>query len=229
MRPDALLIDLDNTLYGYSTANNAAKLATEKELSRIVGKPVESVRMAIHEARSITHKNLHGTASSHSRLLYFQRALELLGETRYECLVEIHSLFWDIYFANLVPSEGAKEFLERVSLPKCLVTDFTAELQFRKLAKLGMLGLFDYVVTSEEIGAEKPNPKIFQAALKKLNVQASKAAVIGDDFEKDIRGAVTLGMRAFWFTPAGDDMPASLPGVQSFTSFATLESLIDGR
>jgi putative hydrolase of the HAD superfamily len=129
----------------------------------------------------------------------------------------------------MLPREGAKEFLESLRVPKCLVTDFTVELQYRKLAKLGMLTFFDYIVTSEEVGAEKPAPKIFASALKKLNADASQAAMIGDDFEKDILGAAEFGMQAFWFTPTPRDMPANLQGVQSFTHFRNLEGLIYGR
>ena len=48
------------------------------------------------------------------------------------------------------------------------ITDLTAQIQFRKLVYFGLDELFDYVVTSEEAGADKPDKKAFELALKKL-------------------------------------------------------------
>ena len=52
----------------------------------------------------------------------------------------------------------------------------------------------DMVLSSQEIGSAKPDPLIFIAALKKLNVQAREAIYIGDQYETDVLGARGAGI-----------------------------------
>lgn len=53
---------------------------------------------------------------------------------------------------------------------------------------------FDTVVISEDIGSEKPDTKIFEVAMEKLNVKPWEAVYVGDDLETDILGANRVGM-----------------------------------
>ena len=49
------------------------------------------------------------------------------------------------------------------------------------LEELGLVDLFDCVVISAEVGAEKPNPVIFEKACSILGVTAAQSLVLGDD------------------------------------------------
>ncbi len=60
---------------------------------------------------------------------------------------------------------------------------------------LGLTGHVDFAITSGEIGFEKPDPRIFEAALARANVTADQAALVGDQLESDIYGAEAVGMR----------------------------------
>lgn len=55
--------------------------------------------------------------------------------------------------------------------------------------KLGLRPYLDFVVTSEEAGADKPNPLIFQTALQRAGVDASEAIHVGDQYKMDVVGA----------------------------------------
>lgn len=60
------------------------------------------------------------------------------------------------------------------------------------------LGLFSYLnllVTSQDVGAEKPDPAIFRAALKRAGVKASEAVHVGDQYHSDVLGARNAGIR----------------------------------
>ena len=48
---------------------------------------------------------------------------------------------------------------------------------------------FDFIVTSEEAGADKPSKEPFQLAIDKINPTGSNYWMIGDNFDADIRGA----------------------------------------
>ncbi|XP_068486549.1 uncharacterized protein [Phaseolus vulgaris] len=74
-----------------------------------------------------------------------------------------------------------------------VVSNFDNRL--RKLLKdLNVLILFDAVIISSEVGYEKPDSRIFQAALDQVNVEASKALHIGDDEKADKLGANDVGI-----------------------------------
>ena len=60
---------------------------------------------------------------------------------------------------------------------------------------MGLTGHVDFAVTSGEIGVEKPDPQIFEAALIKADVSAEESAFIGDQLESDIFGAEQAGIR----------------------------------
>jgi putative hydrolase of the HAD superfamily len=62
------------------------------------------------------------------------------------------------------------------------------------LAKLGIAGLFDVVVSSAEAGASKPDPRIFEYALSKARTPATHAAHVGDQLETDVLGARSAGV-----------------------------------
>lgn len=61
--------------------------------------------------------------------------------------------------------------------------------------EMGLTGHVDFAVTSGETGFEKPDPRIFEAALAKAGVAADEAALIGDQLESDIYGAEAAGLR----------------------------------
>ncbi len=61
---------------------------------------------------------------------------------------------------------------------------------------LGLDSYVDLFVTSGEIGADKPKPPIFLAALKKANVLPEEAIHIGDQYNVDVLGARGVGIKA---------------------------------
>ena len=63
---------------------------------------------------------------------------------------------------------------------------------------IGIGHYFDFVVTPVEAGAAKPKPEIFNAALAVAGVEAARAVHVGDDPERDVLGALAVGMRAIW-------------------------------
>jgi putative hydrolase of the HAD superfamily len=78
-----------------------------------------------------------------------------------------------------------------------IVTDGAPEVQRAKCAALGLEDAVDSIIYTWENGRdkEKPNPFPFCQILRQLQVEASEALFIGDNLEKDIRGARGVGMR----------------------------------
>ena len=196
-----VLLDLDHTMYDYNVCNNKALSKVFDFISNKFKISNEEVKKKFYDARESIKINLLGTASSHSRLLYFKKLVEMIeNRTDPELSINIHDMFWKEYFSNMQLFVHAKKFLDYCKAQKIkivIITDLTAEIQLKKIAHLGISDYIDFVITSEEVGAEKPSKRIFYAALDKLNCSPDKAVMIGDDIEKDISGAEKLGIKAY--------------------------------
>lgn len=67
------------------------------------------------------------------------------------------------------------------------------------LKKIGIERYFDVIVTSVDVGYEKPDEEIFLTALRKLGVEASEAVMVGNRISKDVLGANKLGMKSILY------------------------------
>ena len=74
--------------------------------------------------------------------------------------------------------------------------------QSTKIENADLRPYLDHVLISEEFGAKKPNPAIFNAMLGQLNVSAQDAWFVGDHPVFDICAAHAVGMRTIWIERA---------------------------
>ena len=83
------------------------------------------------------------------------------------------------------------------------------------LARVGLDDLIDGVVTSREVGACKPDPAFFRAALRAVFAgrpfSPRRAVMVGDSWENDVAGAIAAGLRSVWFNPSGAGRPRGAP------------------
>ncbi|OED30673.1 TIGR02253 family HAD-type hydrolase [Methanosphaera sp. WGK6] len=77
-----------------------------------------------------------------------------------------------------------------------LITNGKEIKQWEKLVRLGVYPFFDVVVTSESVGVEKPDAKIFEIAMEKLGVTEGTSLMIGNNFDVDIMGAYNAGIQS---------------------------------
>lgn len=100
---------------------------------------------------------------------------------------------------NLYP--GTHEILEYLKgkYQLHIITNGFEEVQFRKINASGLDKYFSNVITSEEAGCKKPDPGIFEYALKAANASAKECLMIGDDIEVDIIGARNAGIDQVYF------------------------------
>lgn len=61
---------------------------------------------------------------------------------------------------------------------------------------LGLAPLLDVVIRPADVGAAKPDARIFQVAVERLGIKPAEALFVGDDDEEDVRGAHAGGLRA---------------------------------
>ena len=196
-----VLLDIDNTIYHYESCHNLALNSLLKELSKVINLPLDPIKYEFLNARKKVNKMLYGTASSHSRFLYIQLTLEkILENSDFYNTIKLEKLYWDIFLEKMELNADAKKFILKCNeknIPICCITDLTAEIQFRKVLKLNLENNIKYIVTSEEMGIEKPNKKMFQSALEKLRLSPDQVIMIGDSIDKDISGAEEMGITSY--------------------------------
>jgi HAD superfamily hydrolase (TIGR01509 family) len=71
------------------------------------------------------------------------------------------------------------------------------------LERCGIAKLFDTVIDSHDVGVEKPDPRIFALALKRLDVRPDQALYVGDIYGIDVIGAERAGLSAVLLDPLG--------------------------
>jgi putative hydrolase of the HAD superfamily len=64
------------------------------------------------------------------------------------------------------------------------------------LTNLGLIGYFESVVFSSQVGVEKPFPEIFSCLLDSLDLPPEAVLHVGDREREDIEGAIGVGMQA---------------------------------
>ena len=192
--PDGIMFDTDNTLYSYEPAHRKAMVALKKKISISLNVDIKDVEINFNKGRAEVKKLLKGTAASHSRLLYLQRMLEFFGlGSQVSYALDFEQTYWRVFLSEAKLFTGLEKLLEELRLlqvPMAIVTDLTAQIQFRKMVYFNLDHYFDYIVTSEEAGFDKPHRLPFEISLKKMNLNKKQNIwFIGDNPKNDIEGA----------------------------------------
>lgn len=204
-----ILFDLDDTLYPTSHIYESALSASWTEFKRQTRMDLtfDEFKNSYELAKKKTKPPLLNTAASHNRLIYFKRLTEhFLKKTQPTVILALNKAYSSVY-PQIDFSETAsvlKKLSEKNRL--AVITNHTCVTQLEKLAGLETKHdfTFEFVLTSEEAGIEKPDVKIFKEALLRFGSPDPKSVVmVGDSFEADIKPAIDFGFTSFWFK--GDD------------------------
>ena len=236
--PDAILFDTDNTLYAYDPAHSEAYRAVQEKVVDTFSIKPEVFDKAFQDAREQIKKRLAHTAGSHSRLLYLQRMLEIMGlGSQVLHALDLEQTYWRTFLSTAVLFDDVKETLDDLRLlgiPTAIVTDLTSQIQFRKIVYFGLDHYFDYIVTSEEAGHDKPHAAPFELALEKMRPKGDRIWMIGDNPVNDIRGAratinaITL-QKIHDGTPLGKGDCAPDASFQEFAELRKLLTRLEGK
>lgn len=206
-----VLIDIDDTLYPYEPAHRGALEACIDRLVMLPAlreTPRERLRSLYRSKREEVVARLGPGGSCRSRMIALQWLLEAEGvAAAWRHAQELEDLYWDVFLTLMRPDPLALAFLRECAkrnLPVCGITDMQARVQALKLATMGLHRLIPWLVTSEEAGVEKPDPQIFLLALRKLGLGADQVVMVGDDWNKDVKAASCLNIRAYQVSFAGN-------------------------
>jgi putative hydrolase of the HAD superfamily len=132
----------------------------------------------------------------------------------------IRAVFFDLGDTLIIEEEVAGKHLWEVTLKKLPYLDEVLTEMKKKGYKLGIITntvtsreehvrtalrkidaekYFDVILTSVDVGHEKPDERIFMTALRKLRVKPQEAVMVGNRISADIVGGNRMGMKTILF------------------------------
>lgn len=204
----AVVFDLDNTIYNYDKCHIVAMKQLEEYVCDKYGLNKVDFRKNFELAKDEVKKLLGNTGASHNRMLYMQIFLEKINQSPVEDALELYDIYWRAMLEKMTPFKYVMPLMKQLKHRKIeigILTDLTAHIQHRKIKKLCITEYIDAIVTSEEVGAEKPSNIAFSRIIQKLHCSPEEILMIGDSQKKDIDGAINAGMRGMLFLESYKD------------------------
>jgi 2-haloalkanoic acid dehalogenase type II len=231
----ALLFDLDGTLLDSGAANRDAVEATCADLSaqhseldanRLVGANGEAWTRYWPEVERRWVLGDIGGASVSAEV--WRRTLRSCGcddskIAATACELHAHHLRASLRLYPEVPALIGS-LAGRVKL--ALVTNGASDTQRGSLRHLGIEQAFAAVAVSGELGIAKPDPAIFETALRDLGVGPDEAWHVGDGPVTDVEGAQAAGLTAVWLNRSGGRWEGAHPPAHEIASLTELVELL---
>ena len=210
-----LFFDLDDTIWNF-TANSEAALRKLYEISPILKKFFKDIDefIKIYHVNNQLMWDHYAQGKVTTNQLKVERWRRTLATRQFEVLTavceELDRNYLDILAEGQEMIEGVEEMLEKAtkhSLVAILSNGFS-KTQYKKLHYSGLEKYITRTIVSEEIGINKPNPKIFEYAVKETGA-TEPYLMVGDNGETDIYGAMKAGWHAIWYNPKEKPFPVS--------------------
>jgi 2-haloalkanoic acid dehalogenase type II len=224
-----ILFDLDDTLFDHRHASLQSLAAIREAHTPLQSADLPALETIYRDRLERTHLEvLRGTVTkSQARVSRWQQVFaHFEADLAEEQAHTIAQLARTIYQSHRQVVAGTVEVLatlrERGYAIGIVTNNITAE-QVEKLAHCQIDHLVDALITAEDAKAIKPDPRIFQVALEKLNTTAAEAVMVGDSWASDVLGAQGVGMRAIWLNRY--DEPCPNPALA--TEIRDLSELLD--
>ena len=223
MRYQYLLVDNDNTLMDFDTAEHFALLDTLKAFS-LPGTP--EVLETYHTINNALWESLERgeVTQAQLKLRRFEQLVDHFGwaEVEARALADTYPGHLACH-AELLP--GATKLLQALHgrMKIALVSNGVSDIQRGRLSRCPFTPLLDAVVISEEVGVSKPDPRMVDIALAQLGCADKRQAVLlGDSLTADIAAARSAGIDSIWLNPAHRPGGGATYLVQSLDEALTL-------
>lgn len=188
----AIFFDVDDTLVNTS---GFAKVARKAAIDAMIdaGLPLDH-----DEAYDLLKKIIKDKGSNYDK--HFNVLTKIVFGEEKPCIIATGMItYHNVKFSLLRPFPKTNKILldlHKKGYRLGVISNGLTIKQWEKLVRLNLNYFFDEVITSEEVGIEKPSKEIFDEALKRMNCEAENSIMIGNKYDADIIGAVNAGMSA---------------------------------
>jgi len=183
------IFDLDQTLYNYERCNEDGVSNVINYINNKFDIDKKTILNTYLQARKKTNQNLANTSSMHSRFLYLKKMSEMLFiKDSIKNIIKFYDIYWEAFFQKMelfdwvIPTFKK---LQEKNIHVIIATDFNARLQLLKIRKLEIDSYINKIITSQEVGEEKPSTKFAKILLNETNCNHSKIFYVGDNPKKD--------------------------------------------
>lgn len=197
-----IFFDLDHTLWDFD--KNSA--LTFKKIFDIHQVAVDIDKfLSVYEPINLNYWKLYREEKIDKTNLRYRRLRDTFDAVDYDISDKIIHYLSEDYINYLTTFnhlfEGAIDILEHLfgDYELHIITNGFEEAQQRKIDNANIGHFFKTVTNSEAAGVKKPNPIIFNHALKLANANPTESLMIGDNYEADILGALDVGLHAILF------------------------------
>jgi putative hydrolase of the HAD superfamily len=216
-KPKAILLDLDDTLISFGGVSDEAwDLCCDAFVKdRSLPFTTPALRETLDRVRNLywsdplRHKEGRHNLKEARRVIV-RLALSELGVGD-EILVRELADHYSSYRNELIRLfPDTVPVLTRLKLAGCplgLITNGTAEDQRAKLKRFDLTRFFDLILIEQEVGFGKPDPRVYELAMQRLNLPASALWMVGDNLVWDVLAPKSLGLFTVWY----DDKNTGLP------------------
>ena len=212
-----LFFDLDHTLWDFDK-NSALTFKKIFELHNIEIKLEQF--LDVYVPINLRYWKLYREEKIDKASLRFGRLNDAFKMLSYKVPRDLIDQLSDDYISYLSTFnhlfDGTIEILDYLNSKYSLhiITNGFKEVQHGKLNASRISTFFETVTNSEMVGVKKPNPIIFNHALKISNATVENSLMIGDNLEADILGAKNIGMDAICYNYHNDEIPDDIPEIK---------------
>ena len=218
-----LFFDIDDTLVDHRSAEEAAQRETFETYRTLLAGLAFDDWLATYRAKNRPLWDAYGRGEITREVLQHRRfldPLEALGRDAARA-DEVGDYYLSRYREHWRLNEGAEEALDAASRYGFvgLLSNGFVEQQQGKVARLGLGRWSRAVILSEEVGAMKPDRRIFEAAVEAARLAGAgefgRRIYVGDSWVHDIVGARGAGWEAVLYNPSGAESPGPVPEIRS--------------
>jgi len=202
-----VFFDLDRTLWDFDTNSRLAlgEMYVEFKLKeRGIGSSVEFVKVYQEINEELWDRYRKGLLNKRKlRALRFSKTLEYFGFQDEYLGDQLGTAYIEISPYKTAVLPNCVEILDYLAgrYDLHIITNGFEEVQNIKLEKSGLTKYFSKVITSEQAGARKPDPKVFDYAFGLTTGTVKNSLMIGDDLRTDIQGARNIKMDHVYYNP----------------------------
>ena len=222
-----ILFDADNTLLNFDAAENKALAET------LVNYGIEPDAETVQTYRTINEElwrqlekgQIRREKLFSERFSRFLKAIDAAGDgvEMNRFYLEQLSTHPDLMSPEVL--DVLRELSEVATL--AIVSNGAQKVQTRRLAESGVMNFMEDVFISEKMGCEKPNARIFDAALRALGVENREhVLMVGDSLPSDIQGGSNAGLDTCWYNPNHAENPGKVVPTYEISSLEELYPLV---
>ena len=222
-----ILFDADNTLLNFDAAENKALAET------LVNYGIEPDAETVQTYRTINEElwrqlekgQIRREKLFGERFSRFLKAIDAAGDgvEMNRFYLEQLSTHPDLMSPEVL--DVLRELSEVATL--AIVSNGAQMVQTRRLAESGVMNFMEDVFISEKMGCEKPNARIFDAALRALGVENREhVLMVGDSLTSDIQGGINAGLDTCWYNPNHAENPGKVCPTYEISNLEELYQLV---